>query len=402
MSCLVCSEASDYIEFPLGYRPLSSEFSKTIFSEIKLFDMTLMLCQRCHTLQLKYPPKYTELIPSSASTKSNEPEEHLDLLLDDLATTLDEGVFYNVCAISYKDITLLKRFKKRFQSEERVLDLNSDLGISAPNASIESIQDALSSNNKCLNKLFGLHTLVVARHILEHVSNLHEFLKTCTALLEEGGYLLIEIPDCTQNLLCCDYTMVWEEHTLYLDLNQLSFILNYHGLQVVYSRIFPLAFESSIVVVAKKSGVAIQNKLSTVLTSEIPDLFMTFANRFETISNSVKRTLSKEHANGNRIAIFGAGHLACAFIHYFSIQDFIQFCFDDSPNKIARFLPGTSIPILASSELSEHNIDLLLSAVSITNEEKVLKRFRETDGVAPVIYSIFVNSPISLFNKIFV
>jgi len=129
---------------------------------------------------------------------------------------------------------------------------------------------------------------------------------------------------------------------------------------------------------------------------------MTFANRFETISNSVKRTLSKEHANGNRIAIFGAGHLACAFIHYFSIQDFIQFCFDDSPNKIARFLPGTSIPILASSELSEHNIDLLLSAVSITNEEKVLKRFRETDGVAPVIYSIFVNSPISLFNKIFV
>lgn len=401
MPCLVCLAKSYHAEFGLGNRPLSSEFINNSSGAIKLFDMTLILCKKCNTIQLKNPPKYLDLIPTSPLTKSIEPEDHLDLLVSDLESKFGEYMFSSICGLSYKDNSLLERFKTHFRSFTKTLDPKLDLGITESNSSIETIQATLSTTNQSLHKSFGLHTLVVARHILEHSSNLLEFLQSCTALLMGGGYLLIEIPDATQNLIGCDYTMVWEEHAIYLDLHQLCFILNFFGLEVVYYRVFPLPFESSIVVIAKQVGAISRNQSFLSPTYSLVDPFMRFSSNFQSISSAVVRALSREYSKGRKISIFGAGHLACAFIHYFKIQNLIQYCFDDSPNKIGKCLPGTSIPIINSSEIPVYNIDLLLTAVSIKSEGKILKRFSENSSSPSNIYSIFVNSPISIYNKEF-
>ena len=56
------------------------------------------------------------------------------------------------------------------------------------------------------------------------------------------------------------------------------------------------------------------------------------------------------------IALFGAGHLACAFANFMGVTDLIDFVADDTPQKQNKFLPGARLPILPSAALAERKI----------------------------------------------
>lgn len=396
MQCIVCHQITEFTQFTLGSRPLSTEFSESQNYGEKFFEITLGICGDCFTIQLTSVPNFEDLIPRFPFIPSNEPEDHLDFLTEFLINNFETGVFSNICGLSHKDSSLLKRLEDKHSKRVYILDKSKDFEFTNKNANIESIQHALSiENDSLISKFSDQFSMVIARHILEHSSDVSKFIQNLKSLLRPDGYLLIEVPDSTKSLMTCDYSMVWEEHTIYLNTTQLTFILETLGFEIKYINSFELPYENSIVVFAQKSS---QNVL-TKPSQDMHALFSRYNSRFEEVIDGLQQLISVSLRNGKRIGIFGAGHFACAFVHYFGLQKSIKLCFDDTPSKIGRFLPGTSIPIVAADEITKNSVDICLLAVSLSNEQKVLEKFNEFTDSGATIYSIFVNSSISVFNQ---
>ena len=108
-----------------------------------------------------------------------------------------------------------------------------------------------------------------------------------------------------------------------------------------------------------------------------------------------------EHVRSERgpVALFGAGHLACAFVNFMGIADLIDFVADDTPEKQYKFLPGARLPILPSAALVENGIALCLLALQINNENSVIARNKAYEQAGGTFKSIFRESPRSIFSK---
>jgi NADH/NAD ratio-sensing transcriptional regulator Rex len=120
----------------------------------------------------------------------------------------------------------------------------------------------------------------------------------------------------------------------------------------------------------------------------------TYGEIFELINNKMQGLRESNY----KVGIFGAGHLACAFIHYFKTSQFFDFCFDDTPSKVGKFLPGTTIPIIKPTVDNLSKVQVCLTAISLSNEGALMQRFTEFTSQGGKFLSIFRNSSNSIFD----
>lgn len=100
--------------------------------------------------------------------------------------------------------------------------------------------------------------------------------------------------------------------------------------------------------------------------------------------------MSEFRRNQGKVALLGAGHLACTFINLLELKDHIEFAVDDNPNKRGLFMPGSRLPILGSEALLDEDIKLCLLTVSpqaesrvIANNESYVKRGGSFSSISP-------------------
>lgn len=89
---------------------------------------------------------------------------------------------------------------------------------------------------------------------------------------------------------------------------------------------------------------------------------------------TVQNSLTSWRREKGKIALFGAGHLSCAFINYFGLADLIEFVVDDSLNKQGLLMPGSKRPIVAPGRLLSDGITLCLFGLAPENEDKIVDR----------------------------
>jgi hypothetical protein len=100
--------------------------------------------------------------------------------------------------------------------------------------------------------------------------------------------------------------------------------------------------------------------------------------------------------NDSKIAMFGAGHLACMFINVMDLKDIIDFVVDDDVNKSGLFMPGSRLPIYGSDKLISNNIKLCLTSLSPESETKVMENNQDYINNGGKFASIFPASKVSL------
>lgn len=122
-----------------------------------------------------------------------------------------------------------------------------------------------------------------------------------------------------------------------------------------------------------------------------------YAAEYRPARRALRTTLEHVRAEKGPIALFGAGHLACAFANFMGVADLISFVADDTPRKQGKFLPGARLPILPSAALAEQGIALCLLALSITNEDAVIGRNEAFTRAGGTFRSVFRASPRSVF-----
>ena len=392
--CLVCGVDAVSTLLDGGAHPVASHFLATQDQSETTHAMVLGQCGSCGLIQLTQGAPATALVAPFEWVSYNEPEGHLDTLAQVLRSLLGVTQESAIGGISFKDDSTLARLKALGFSNVRRLEPEADLGITGPRAGLETIQAQLGAERgTALAQRDGAFDVLIARHIVEHAHDLATFVEGLKSLLRPGGYLVVEVPDCTSMLEICDYTMLWEEHVAYFTPATLRGLFAPLGLELDRLMIYPYPTENSLVAIAKIADGVDQQATPdpTVVRDELARASI-YGAGLQPRREAVATTIAAAVVDGKRVAMFGAGHMACMFIDLMGIADGIDCVIDDHPEKVGMFLPGSRLPIVASTVLADPTLGLCLMSLSPESEAKVIAKHRAFEARGGVFASIFPSS----------
>ena len=397
--CRVCNAWSVECILDVGEQPVSNRFVKDTSLIEYTHSMSIGQCTACGLLQIINPVPTTELLSPYSWITYNEPEGHLDAVTRIITNLPDITQDSFILGISFKEDTTLQRLRNKGFKKLHRLDQEKDLGITTKNAGLETIQAKVNIElfSRLADKLGKVDVLVV-RHILEHAADTKRFMAALLQMVKPTGYIIFEVPDFSNLLDCFDYSSLWEEHILYFTPETFKNSLECSGFSIFNFEVYPYPTENSLVAI-------VQPDLSLKGAVPAKDVLLeehqkaaNYANNFPTKHTAITSYLAEFKKNHGKIAMFGAGHIACMHINLMGLKDMIEFVIDDDPNKKGLFMPGSLLPIYGSEKLIQENIKLCLTSLSPESEEKVIKKnqlFIKQGGVFSSIVSEFSTVPVT-------
>jgi len=386
--CRVCESKNVVPIFDAGLQPISNRFVHAQGDPEAMFPLKLNLCRDCAMPQLAEVFPVEELKPRVDWITYNEPEDHLDKMVDTLAGLPGLSADSLILGVSFKDDSTLRRFEKKGFTRTIRIDPSAHLGIMDKKAGVETLQYVINAATmRPLASRIEKSSLIIVRHVLEHAYNLREFLEGMKELMAAGAYLVVEVPDCSRAIARFDYTTLWEEHVVYFSAATLRRCFEESGFQVSYFMVYPYAFEDSLVCVAQLRTGSLPAKKENVDTA-LSDA-LRFAQEFKAQGERIRSFIKGCRSARGKVAMFGAGHLACAYINLFGLKGMVDFVVDDNTNKKGLFMPGSQLPILGSQALLEKGIRVCLLALNPMSEDKVVERNRGFIKQGGEFFSIF-------------
>jgi hypothetical protein len=352
-----CGEAPVVPALDLGRHPVASHYQALATAPEERHAFRLGQCPQCALVQFtpSVPPDRLRC-PHDWITY-REPEAHLDDLVERVMSLAPAPA--HVAGVSYKEDSTLARFAARGVADTWRIDTERHLHLRDANPGLEAIQERLDADVvAALRRERPAPDLVVVRHILEHTHSTRAFLRALRAWVRPGGRLVFEVPDAARALDRLDYTTVWEEHTLYFTAATLAGTLRANGYDDVDVVRYPYEHEDSLVAFARASD-GDPRPPEGPPTGELERAGRFFAS-FPQVRVRVRAALAAE---ARPVAIFGAGHHACAFLNYHDLGHHVRVVVDDDVRKHGLFMPGSRVPIRPSNALLDEEIGLCLMAL---------------------------------------
>ncbi len=357
VACTVCAQCKVSTVLDFGLQPLASQFLENPLARDLEFlhPLQLGICAYCSTIQLssRMPAQIRALKPSWLIY--HEPERHLDEVAHTISNLMPPRDPVMCVGLSYIDQSLLNRLQAIPRYDTHILTEEQFSRLRSPCLSRDSLSQLPQAN------------LIIARYVLEHVEDALEWMEQCKSILLPHGILYLEVPDCTKFLRNKNYAFVWEEHLTYFTEETLQYLAARAGAEVVWFQRYSYDFEDALGMAWKFTE---EPKSLTAPSGHTLEL-ASFASTFPAISQQWRQSLQQYRARGERIAVFGAGHLAVRWINFHDLGDQIDCIIDDHPKKIGCYLPGSHLPIHSSDILSRGTIQVCISILSPESDLKV-------------------------------
>jgi hypothetical protein len=399
LSCLVCRSSHSEPILALGKQPVSSHFLAAADASTYEHDLTLAVCTACGVTQMQEPFPFRNLLPAYAWLTYREPESHLDKVVETACRLSPPTSDTVVAGVTFKDKTSIERYRARGVSRIWSLDLAADLGATHPNANIESVHGLLTPETAAgIAQRHPPADVLFVRHIVEHAEMPWRFLRAAGHLLAPDGLMVIEVPDCRANLERQDYTMIWEEHTLYLTPDNVPALLAAAGFECVAQEIHPFPFEDVIVAYARKGspGRMVEPMAQPAIVAQNIARARDFGQSYAAWTQRYHALCKALTGDGRRLAAYGAGHLTCAFLNFHQLADYFAFVVDDAPQKQGLFLPKCRLPIVPRTELTPDKISACLFGLDPQLESRIIANNAPYVDAGGVFHSMFVDSERSI------
>lgn len=379
IACCLCARPAVRELADFGPQPICNRYLPGPDGAEFKHPMVLGQCGACGLVQLLNPVPAEEIVPPYDWIVYNEPEGHLDRLADILSGLPGLPKRGVIAGVSYKDDSLLRRLRERGHRYTWRLDAHRDLDMESTGASVELLQGRISPAGAIhITHGRGRSDMVIGRQVLEHSHSMRDFLSGLKCLLYPGGFVVVEVPDCTRALDNCDVAILWEEHIVYFTPETFKRNLAIAGFKLVHYECFPYPFENSLVAIVQvdgQPGGAGAFPEAATLEKE-QSKARRFVEGLTERKRKVRELFGRYRAGGGKVALFGAGHLACTYINILELADVIDFVVDDHPKKKGLFMPGSRLPIRGSDALLLEDVKLCLLSLSPEAEDKVIDRNR--------------------------
>ncbi|HEX6547439.1 MAG TPA: class I SAM-dependent methyltransferase [Candidatus Dormibacteraeota bacterium] len=361
-NCRSCGGSDVHLVLSLGETPLANSLLKAdqLQSPEPTFPLDLAFCATCSLVQITFTVPPEELFSEYLylSSFSDTMLEHARELAAEL--TRDRGLTRDslVVEIASNDGYLLQNY---------VRDGIPVLGVE-PARNIATVAE--ERGVPTMVEFFGREVaqrlaaegrradVIHAHNVLAHVADLNSVVAGFSALLEEDGLAVVEVPYVRDMIERTEFDTIYHEHLCYFSVTALDHLFRRHGLHLVDVRRVPIHGGSLQVRAAKREPA--QPSVARLLEEERAlgmaeiDYYAGFGDRVRALRRQLKDTLRDLKAGGARIAAYGASAKGSTLLNYMGIGgDLIEFVADRSLVKQGLYTPGTHLPILPPEALTE-------------------------------------------------
>ncbi len=329
----------------------------------KFYPFHLVYCVNCGFIQIENPIDPNILYENYFTVSGWKSQPHVPRLVEVMESIFCLGEFDKILEIGCNDGSFFDYLRERRYSNL--------VGIEP---TLDSFQIAKEKGHNVFHKFWnyeyaknfvsteGKFDLVITRQVLEHISNLEDFMQAIHLSLKENGGLIIEIPDSQWNLDYLDYSL-WEEHVNYFTIESLRNLLALNGFQIIHSET-TLFSGKALIVYCEKS-----TRNTTGVKNSHNDKIINYGKIYPKFKSSLQKYLDSY----KNVAVYGCGARSCNFVNFLGIKDHIKFFIDDQKEKQNAFVPGCGLEILNSENIFDKAKHILLG-VNTENEFKVLKK----------------------------
>lgn len=384
--CRACGTGAPRHLAAFGSHPISSRFRRPEDPPAPCFPLAMSRCPRCGSVQLTEPVPLAALEPVPSWLRFSEPGAHLPAVVDALPATGASGPA-RVLGLGPDDVPLLTAIAGR-GARTWQLDWLAEGATSATPRPAAVHAHLTPAAARAVRARHGGSTLILARYLLEHAPDAGAFLDALAELLDPGGAVLFEVPDCTKAFATHDYTTLWEEHVFYFTPGALQRALAARGWRVLSARSYDNPLHNALVVVAAPGGATAAGDPP----AEELALSDGFAATYGSTRDRVAVWCERQVRERGPMALFGAGHVGLTFLVAMGIAHHLSGVIDDSPAKQDLLMPGTALRISSSESLGGSGVSTLLMAVNPASETAVLERLTDFTRRGGHVASIFPGS----------
>ena len=339
------------------------------------FSIEMTICDSCGLHQLIHEIDLSHFYTNYMTPSSWKNEPHISKLVEyimDLAK-LDDSIIDIGC----NDGKFLLELKHQGFTKLHGVEPTKNTVKHARDAGLKITNDYFDINlAKALVKEHGRFNLVISRQVLEHIKDVKGFLESARTLLGDEGFLIIEVPDSESNFKFSDYG-VWEEHVNVFTKASLARIFEESGWEIKnwYRSIFS-GWTQTFIVTPSLVRSESENKLGRATVSLEVLEFDTWASNFKSFKKKVTDTINELVGESGRVGLFGVGSRSISTLFSIDLINRIASAYDDSQDKISKYIPNTNLKISPTSSINNDNLDLILLGVNFENEAKILQRFQ--------------------------
>ena len=195
---------------------------------------------------------------------------------------------------------------------------------------------------------------------LEHISNVKGWLETVLLESHETLYYF-HVPNMDQIISGGNFWDIYYEHCSYFTQDYLSNLSKILNLQTLYCKsVYGGQYLAWSFRKGRKNHGIPANRLSGS-----PETIVDFQNQMSLWGRKIKRFVD----SGKKIALWGGGSKAVAFINSLELENEIAFVVDVNPNKNQTFLPASGHIVRTPEYLKQEQVDVILLMNPIYSSE---------------------------------
>lgn len=318
------------MSFKFEIKPTGCLYTKYESEEMKIKNLQIEIEWVSGELRIIDPPSLVKLKPSEGWLKSIEPEDHLDLVAEQI-TTVNRIEGRKILCFSYKDISLANRLTPEL----------ADVVFDEINSIASSMfEDYEESKLKDLEIKESGYDIILIRHYLEHHSNPGQLIRCLTKYLKDDGVLYIEVPDVSIYLENANPIMFWEQHRHFFTEESLSYLCENAGLDIIDNYVTECSTEPSICFCTKKlMGCQERDEKMRVAYRKLKLNACDF-------SRYIQRWRERIERCDGAVGVFGVGHNVDRFLQLTQTTKKIDVFYDGSPNKYGKYLAGANTGVI--------------------------------------------------------